>query len=57
MDTDKDKTIAGRTRHSVRAVLCVLTDGGQRTARPTRSIRNTTLQLRARMTKLHAAGA
>ncbi len=35
MDTDKDKTIAGRTRHSVRAVLCVLTDGGQRTARPT----------------------
>ena len=35
MDTDIDKTIAGRARHSVRAVLCVLTDGGQRTARPT----------------------
>jgi len=45
MDTDIDKTIAGRARHfrlhliparqAVRAVLCVLTDGGQRTARPT----------------------
>ena len=35
MDTDEYKTIAGRARHSVRAGTGVLTDGGQRTARPT----------------------
>ncbi len=34
MDTDKDKTVTGKARHSVRAVLFILTDGGQRTARP-----------------------
>ena len=31
MNTDKVKIIAGRARHSVRAALCDLPDGGQRT--------------------------
>jgi hypothetical protein len=61
----KTKPFAGRARHSVRAVLCVLTDSGQRTpmhreqaARPTNksvSICAPILQLRARTTKIWTA--